>query len=82
VPNVFSPNSDGFNDFFTIPGLPIGSSLHVFNRWGNEVFNSDNYLNNWDGKTSTGIDVSDGIYFYVINTPLGKSYEGYLSIMR
>lgn len=82
VPNVFSPNSDGFNDLFVIPGLPAGSALHIFNRWGNEVFFSDNYLNNWDGKTSTGMNVNDGIYFYVIITPSGKSYEGYVSIMR
>ena len=82
VPNVFSPNGDGFNDLFVIPGLPAGSSLTIFNRWGNHVYLNDSYLNNWDGKTSTGIDVNSGVYFYVITTPLGKSFKGYLSIIR
>jgi gliding motility-associated-like protein/uncharacterized repeat protein (TIGR01451 family) len=82
IPNAVSPNGDGKNDRFLIVGLDRfpGSSLSVFNRWGNEVYHSDNYQNDWDGRT-----LSDGTYFYVLllNTPQGKkAYKGWVEILH
>ena len=53
IPNIFTPNGDGKNDVFEIKGLEAytGSQLFIYNRWGNEVYKSDNYLNNWDGSS-------------------------------
>ncbi|NLN73902.1 MAG: T9SS type B sorting domain-containing protein [Bacteroidales bacterium] len=63
IPNVFTPNSDGFNDYFFIDGLDSypNSKLKVYNRWGKVVYRSDNYQNDWDGK-----NVADGVYYYVL----------------
>lgn len=82
IPNAVSPNGDGKNDRFLIVGLERypGSSLNVFNRWGGEVYHSDNYANNWDGH-----ELSDGTYFYVLllNTPHGKqAYKGWVEILH
>jgi gliding motility-associated-like protein len=66
VPNVFTPNGDGVNDRFTIRGLPNGSSLTVYNRLGIEVFKSDSYEQNWDGKDMTGQDLDTGTYWFVL----------------
>lgn len=64
IPNVFTPNGDGFNDYFEIDGVENypGSRLVVFNRWGKKVFESDNYNsgNLWDGKNNP-----DGVYYYL-----------------
>lgn len=64
IPNIITPNNDGKNDTFKIIGLESypGSQLTVFNRWGNEVYRSDNYQNDW-----SGIGLAEATYFYVVN---------------
>ena len=71
VPNGFSPNDDGDNDAFFIDN-PDGYTLHlsIYNRWGNLLYDNENYDNSWNGKAEKGIVVGDGVpdgtYFYVI----------------
>ena len=87
IPNIFTPNGDGSNDNFVIKNIEYWDiNLQVFNRWGNEVYNVDNYQNNWDGKYK-GNPVSDGTYFYIIkakgkDSGREKEYKGSLMIMR
>ncbi|MFA4851753.1 MAG: gliding motility-associated C-terminal domain-containing protein [Bacteroidales bacterium] len=63
VPNVFTPNGDGYNDFFFIKGLKDypNTLLQIYNRWGKKIYESTNYQNDWDGKS-----YSDGVYFFII----------------
>ena len=77
VPNAFSPNGDGFNDLFVIPGFPPGAKLRIFNRWGNVVLESDDYDNSWDGN-----NVTAGTYFYAIESLEGQMYSGYILIVK
>jgi gliding motility-associated-like protein len=68
-PNVFTPNGDLKNDFFKLDGniSPCyDGEIIIYNRWGNEVFRSKNYQNNWDGLYK-GNELPDGTYFYNIN---------------
>lgn len=69
--NVVTPNGDGFNDFLVFPNLNYypQSSLVIFNRWGNKIYETSNYENDWDGS-----DQSDGTYFFVL-IPDGASVE-------
>ena len=69
VPNIVSPNGDGVNDFFFISGLPANSVFHIVNRWGEEVFVSDEEHQQWDGKDKSGKAVLEGVYFYRLETP-------------
>lgn len=73
IPGGFSPNGDGINDLFTISGLNGREvKLQVFNRWGNKVFEKENYENTWDGKANAGGIIAgnnklpQGTYFYVL----------------
>ena len=80
VPNTFTPNSDGKNDYFQPKGVGISEyKIYIYNRWGVEVFYSDNIDLCWDG----GEGVS-GTYSYVINVidKLGQFHEklGYVLI--
>ena len=80
VPNTFTPNSDGKNDYFQPKGVGIDEyKIYIYNRWGVEVFYSDNIDLCWDG----GEGVS-GTYSYVINVidKLGQFHEklGYVLI--
>jgi gliding motility-associated-like protein len=58
VPNVFTPNGDGINDFWVIDNLPSGTTVAIYNRWGQQVYISQNYNNDWGGK-----DLPVGNYF-------------------
>lgn len=82
VYNGFSPNGDGVNDTFKIDGLNAfeNHNLMVFNRWGNKVFESKNYQNDWDGFwDSQRLPV--GTYFYLIELNGGEQVlSGYLQI--
>lgn len=64
VPNVITPNGDGKNELFVITGLKENTSLSIRNRWGNVVYESDNYDNSWDGKDMQGNTLTPGTYFY------------------
>jgi gliding motility-associated-like protein len=85
IPNLFSPNGDGVNDFFEIFNLETypKTSVIIFNRWGNKVWESDDYQNNWDGTSDKGNALTDGTYFYIINVGgSDKVYKGDINILR
>ncbi len=81
IPNVFSPNGDEINDLFRIENLPPQSAVIIYNRWGIKVFESKNNNTFWDGKTTSGIDCTEGAYFYLIQTEK-ENYKGYLQLIR
>lgn len=68
LPNVFTPNNDGINDFFE-PFTPYSGvqkvNMNIYNRWGELVFKTENPAIQWDGSyMHTGKICSDGVYFY------------------
>ncbi len=67
VPDAFSPNGDGKNDFFTAKtnDVPKKFVMHVYNRWGELVFESNSITNGWDGKFK-GQPQPSGTYIYYI----------------
>ncbi|MBN9295973.1 MAG: tandem-95 repeat protein [Filimonas sp.] len=82
IPTVFTPNGDGRNDKFVILGLERfpGSPIMIYNRWGNMVYQSNDYKNNWDGS-----GLNDGTYYYVLklNTSSGqKIYKGWVELIH
>lgn len=68
VPNVFTPNGDGTNDFFSLISYDGIYQLDcvILNRWGNVLRQYDTPNFAWDGKDAGGNDVQDGVYFYTI----------------
>ena len=64
VPNVFTPNGDGFNQYFFIPKIELyeEAELNVVDRWGKSVYRSIGYKNDWEGE-----DLSSGVYYYVLD---------------
>ena len=76
IPNIFTPNGDGKNDLFKVAGLESfpGSQLIIFNRWGNEVYRADNYLNNWNGS-----GLAEGTYYYILNR---RDHNGSLTAFK
>ena len=84
-PDAFSPNEDGFNDRYEIIGLDfvLENQFQVHNRWGQLLYETDNYRNDWNGKNQSGEDIVDGTYFYsLIDKTTNKKYVGYVVIKR
>ena len=81
--NAFSPNGDNQNDVFFIEGLDFfpNTSVTIYDRWGNSVYTSKDYKNDWAGTFKGGI-VPDGTYFYLVRLENGDTFNGYLQIMR
>lgn len=86
----FSPNRDGIDDKFIVL-RPVGATikLQIFNRWGNIVYQNNNYQNEWDGKgvgNLFGQDLPSGTYFYNIMAilPSGevKKFTGPVTLIR
>jgi len=84
IPNAFSPNNDGINDYWDIQALNTypESITQVFNRYGQQVFQSTGYANPWDG-TSNGKALPAGTYYYIIDLKNGQpKLSGWVLIVR
>jgi gliding motility-associated-like protein len=98
VPNAFTPNNDGQNDFFIfVKGQePVSMEyiyVHIYNRSGGLVYRYEGRCDawqGWDGRMmGTGSDVTEGVYYYVISgrgwddvNYNSKEYSGYLHLFR
>jgi gliding motility-associated-like protein len=77
IPNVITPNNDGFNDTFLIENLPYYSQLIIRNKKGIVVYQSNNYKNDWNGAS-----LVTGNYPYELKLPDGNVIFGALDIVR
>src|SRR5690606_17565751 len=72
IPNILTPNGDGINDILEIINIErFGNHVTLLNRWGQVIFESDNYDNKWAPPTN----LSDGTYFYYITLDDGREYS-------
>ena len=88
IPNFFTPNNDGINDFFE---LSIGQDLEqlhieIYNRWGNIVYESSAVDFQWDGFALNGLKCADGVYFWIlsykeVNNPAILQNQGTVTLM-
>lgn len=81
-----SPNGDGINDVFYIAGIEDfpEAELVIYNRWGNEVFESANYQNDWGGTWNGDKDLPDGTYYYFLklNDEDNRNFKGFFELYR
>ncbi len=95
IPDAFSPNGDGVNDYFEIQGISKYNrvQIEIINRWGNVVYRSQNYGigegrdGYWDGTANTGVrvghgDVPSGTYFYIMKFDNGEKVSGSVYLDR
>jgi gliding motility-associated-like protein len=92
IPNVFTPNSDSINDVWRF-SLGKGNTLKdisIVNRWGNLLYQKTNNLSQttvlWDGRTTSGEETPNGVYFYVFQYTDANGDEhkknGYITLIR
>lgn len=83
IPNLITPNGDNRNETLVIEdrntGTDIfpGAKLEIYNRWGQAVYRSNNYENDWGGQ-----GCAEGVYYYVLKTGCGDDdYKGWVQIV-
>jgi gliding motility-associated-like protein len=87
VPNVFTPNGDGVNDFFVVNNHGMETlNMLIFNRWGAKVYEWNTSQTAWDGTGLDGEHVADGVYYYLLTAKGedGRPYEerGAVTLIR
>ena len=82
IPNIFTPNGDGFNDEFQVV-YEGGENyqLKVFDRWGRPYFETTSPNEFWKGTSQNGSDASEGVYFYSVQVG-EKGYTGNVTLLR
>lgn len=88
IPNAFSPNGDGINDYFSAKGYGILEfEMFIFNRWGDLIYTTKNMSAGWDGtvQDGSGAICQQDVYVYKIdiktNTLMKKSYVGHVTLV-
>lgn len=91
VYNGLSPNGDSFNPYFRIENIEVlepNNKVSIYNRWGDKVFEVDNYDNGdptrrFNGESDNGKALPSGVYFYKIEFTSGNpELTGYLALKR
>ncbi len=83
IMNLFTPNGDGFNDYWLVsnPDVVFPIKVVLYNRSGKSVYTSDNYQNDWAG-ISEGNPLPQATYYYVIKDDNGSTFKGPVTIIR
>jgi gliding motility-associated-like protein len=84
VPNVFTPNNDGFNDLFGVEMSQFIESFEVYNRWGNKVFKAKENESYWDGNCSD-TPCSEGVYYFLTKVnacSVRHNKSGFIHLIR
>lgn len=87
IPNVFTPDGDGVNDQFYINSSGFKEfGIEIYNRWGLKVFEAGSATIKWDGRSTAGVELSDGTYYYILTavsvTNKDYSTKGFINLMR
>jgi len=89
IQNIFTPNGDGLNEFWTIENKDDPCLLNfnsvVYDRWGKEVYQTNDPAFIWEGNYENGNDAIDGQYFHTIEyfyKDSGQSYNGTINLSR
>lgn len=82
IPNIITPNNDGYNQHFIIGNREsgeqlLGAKLEIFNRWGKKVYSTRAYENNWSGE-----GLQAGIYYYLIHSECIGEKKGWLTVKK
>lgn len=86
IPNAFSPNGDGINEFFTGKGYGIKNYvMYIFDRWGEKIYETTDLSKGWDGRYK-GTDSQQDVYVYRVDIvdifDKKHKYRGHFTLVR
>ena len=79
IPNAISSDANGVNDSFVINGIDGFSNVQllIYNRWGNLIYENNNYDNNWNAS-----DVAAGTYYYILKISDNQVFKGFIEVIK
>jgi gliding motility-associated-like protein len=80
IPKGISPGDADFNNEFDLSNLEV-QHLKIFNRYGWEVYDKANYVNEWHGQSKSG-ELPTGTYYYEVTLSKGKRVTGWVYLQR
>lgn len=81
IPKGISPNGDNKNDNFDLAGFNV-KKLEIFNRYGTKIYSKENYIDEWNGKSDSGNELPDGVYYYHIVLQTGNIKTGWVYLIN
>ncbi len=83
IANICTPNGDMVNDTWLVSDLEqiAGCDVNIYNRWGQLLYETNDYQNDWNG-TKGGTILPDGVYYYAISCDGEKMYQGAINLLR
>lgn len=87
IPNVFSPNGDNNNDEWYVNSSGMKEfQVEIYDRWGLKIWEAEAATIKWDGRTTAGLECTDGTYFFILKatTQTNKIYDtkGFINLVR
>lgn len=87
IPNVFSPNGDNNNDAWYVMSSGLKEfRVDIYDRWGLKIWEAEAATIKWDGRTTAGLECTDGTYYYILKatSQTGKDYstKGFINLIR
>ncbi len=87
IPNVFTPDGDNINDEFYITSSGLKEfHIQIYDRWGIDVFESRSVNIRWDGRSTAGVELSEGMYYFNLKaisiTNKDFSTKGFIQLLR
>lgn len=89
LPNSFSPNGDGVNDYFFAQGTFIDEfKMDVFDRWGNLLYSANDFDDKWDGRANGGrMEAQEDVYIYqvyykTLGNTVPKTFRGTVTLVK
>jgi hypothetical protein len=77
IPNIITPNGDAYNETFKPRFSCQPTTLEVYSRWGQRVYRSDDYHNDWDARS-----LPDGIYYLLLRDSEGRHQKSWIEVRR
>jgi gliding motility-associated-like protein len=87
IPNTFTPDGDGSNDQFYIANSGLKEyNIEIYDRWGLKIWESASANEKWDGRSTAGVEMTDGTYFFILHavsvTKKDYSQRGFINLLR
>jgi gliding motility-associated-like protein len=84
--DIITPNKDGINDKWIVPTIEKypDNEMFIYNRWGQLIYTTKKYLNDWAGTNQEGKELPTGAYYYIINLNDGNNtkWKGSVTVLR
>ncbi|NOT37862.1 MAG: hypothetical protein HOP11_10835 [Saprospiraceae bacterium] len=80
---IITPGDGSKNETLIFDDISEPVELNIYDKWGNMLYHHNNYKNDWDGRSTKGIEIPDGVYIFILKSSNGELLKkGTVTIKR